>query len=131
MKSIFKEKVYPTLKEGKYQVKLGKIVAVSQAKDGELTEHIEVPMTFEDGRVNNARWYNKGIYVFCSQLCQQLNIVEVMDMLKFFKSLENREVTVYVTSSSYTALDGTERPSFQYDFVEPIIVETVSSDKEI
>jgi hypothetical protein len=129
--SIFKEKVYPTLKDGKYQVKLGKIVAVSQVKDGELTEHIEVPMTFENGRIETVRWSSKGIYRFNKQLLTQLNIEDVMGMLEFFKFLENREVTVWITSSSYVANDGTVQPSSKYDFVEPVTVETACSDKEI
>ena len=106
---------------GEHKVTLGKVKIVIEAKDnGDDASYILVPMTFTNGRTVDNRFYGIGAKIFCDQVRNQLNDnTDYKKLTDFLKTLENKEVDMWVSKRTYAAADGTAKTTLQYDFLAP------------
>ncbi len=106
---------------GQHKVTLGKVKTVIDNKeDGSDASYLLVPITFANGRTVDNRFYNIGAKICCDQLRQQLNDSSDYKRLPdFLKTLEGKEVDMWVSKRTYPANDGTPKTTLQYDFVAP------------
>lgn len=119
---------YSPITVGKHQITLGKIKRVIDTKeDGTDASYLLVPLIFSNGRTVDNRFYGIGAKIFCDQMRQQIEDNADYDKLtEYLKSLEGKEVNVWISKRIYTANDGTLKSTLQYDFVEPIEATTSS-----
>lgn len=125
---------YSPITVGKHQITLGKIKRVIDTKeDGTDASYLLVPLNFSNGRTVDNRFYGIGAKIFCDQMRQQLEDNADYDKLtEYLKSLEGKEVNVWISKRIYTANDGSLKTTLQYDFVEPVEVteaETASTEE--
>lgn len=120
---------YSPITVGKHQITLGKIKRVIDTKeDGTDASYLLVPLIFSNGRTVDNRFYGIGAKIFCDQMRQQIEDNADYDKLtEYLKSLEGKDVSVWISKRIYTANDGTLKSTLQYDFVEPI--ETTASQE--
>ena len=113
---------YSPITVGKHQITLGKIKRVIDTKeDGTDASYLLVPLIFSNGRTVDNRFYGIGAKIFCDQMRQQIEDNADYDKLtEYLKSLEGKEVNVWISKRIYTANDGTLKSTLQYDFVEPV-----------
>lgn len=107
---------------GQHKVTLGKIkITLDTKADGSDASYIVVPMTFSNGRKVDNRFYSIGVKIFCDQIRNQLNdTTDYKKITDFFKTLEDKEVDVWVSKRNYASNDGTPKTTLQYDFVAPV-----------
>ena len=107
---------------GQHKVTLGKIKLVIEAKDnGDDASYILVPMTFTNGRKVDNRFYGIGAKIFCDQIRNQLDdSTDYKKLSDFLKTLEDKEVDMWVSKRTYAAADGTPKTTLQYDFIAPV-----------
>ena len=107
---------------GQHTVTLGKVRAVLDTKDdGSDASYILVPMTFNNGRKIDSRFYGVGAKIFCDQIRTQLeDTTDYKKLADFLKTLESKEVNMWVSKRTYAAGDGTAKTTLQYDFIAPI-----------
>lgn len=119
---------YSPITVGKHHITLGKIKRVIDTKeDGTDASYLLVPLIFSNGRTVDNRFYGIGAKIFCDQMRQQIEDNADYDKLtEYLKSLEGKEVNVWISKRIYTANDGTLKSTLQYDFVEPIEATTSS-----
>lgn len=117
---------------GQHKVTLGKIKTVIESKDnGNDASYLLVPITFSNGRNVDARFYSIGAKIFCDQVRNQLNDTEDYEKLAdFLKTLEGKEVDMWVSKRTYAAGDGTPKTNLQYDFVAPAETSNEESAEE-
>lgn len=113
---------YSPITVGKHNIKLGKIKRVIDTKEnGTDASYLLVPMIFSNGRTVDSRFYGIGAKIFCDQIRQQTEDNSDYDKLvDYLKTLEGKDVAVWVSKRIYTANDGTVKSTLQYDFVEPV-----------
>ena len=106
---------------GQHKVTLGKVKTVIDTKeDGSDASYLLVPMTFANGRKVDTRFYSVGAKICCDQLRNQLNdTTDYKKLSDFLKTLEDKEVDMWVSKRTYAAGDGTPKTTLQYDFVAP------------
>lgn len=124
---------YSPITVGKHQITLGKIKRVIDTKeDGTDASYLLVPLIFSNGRTVDNRFYGIGAKIFCDQMRQQLEDNADYDKLtEYLKSLEGKEVNVWISKRIYTANDGSLKTTLQYDFVEPVeVTEAETSSTE-
>ena len=107
---------------GQHKVTLGRVKAVlDQKDDGSDASYILVPMTFNNGRKVDSRFYGIGAKIFCDQIRQQLDdSTDYKKLAEFLKVLEDKEVDMWVSKRTYADKDGTPKTTLQYDFVAPV-----------
>jgi hypothetical protein len=114
---------YPPIALGEHTVKIGKAKAVIEFDElGKDISYLLLPMVFENDRKIDNRFYNVGVKIACDQIRQQLGDETVYKNIQtFLKTLEGKELTVYISRCEYLAKDGTSRTKLQYDFVPPAV----------
>lgn len=107
---------------GQHKVTLGRVKAILETKeDGSDASYILVPMTFANGRKVDTRFYGVGAKIFCDQIRQQLNdSTDYKKLAEFLKTLEEKEVDMWVSKRTYATTDGVPKTTLQYDFVAPV-----------
>lgn len=107
---------------GQHKVTLNKVKTVIENKeDGSDASYLLVTMTFNNGRKVDSRFYGIGAKIFCDQIRQQLNdSTDYKRLPDFLKTLEEKEVDMWVSKRTYASTDGTPKTTLQYDFVAPI-----------
>lgn len=117
---------------GEHQVTLGKVKAIiEQNDDGSDASYIQANISFANGREISPRFYNIGAKIFCDQLRQQLNdTTDYKTLPAYLRSLEGKEVNMWVSKRTYTAKDGAVKTTLQYDFLEPMETAGDSADAE-
>lgn len=107
---------------GQHKVKLGKLKTVIDSKeDGSDASYLLVPMTFSNGRKVDTRFYGLGAKICCDQLRQQLeDTTDYKKLSDFLKTLEDKEVDMWVSKRTYASTDGTPKTTLQYDFIAPV-----------
>lgn len=118
---------------GEHQVTLGKVRAIVEDNDnGEDASYILATIAFENGREITPRFYNIGAKIFCDQIRAQLNDSnDYKTLVAFLKSLEGKQVKMWVSKRTYTAKDGAVKTTLQYDFTEPTEVANETTEDEI
>ena len=106
---------------GQHKVTLGKVKIVIEAKEnGDDASYILCPMTFTNDRKVDTRFYGIGAKIFCDQIRNQLeDTTDYKKLVDFLKTLEGKEVNVWVSKRTYASADGTPKTTLQYDFVAP------------
>lgn len=106
---------------GEHKVTFGKVKTVLEENNaGEDASYILAPITFENGREVSVRFYSFGAQIFCNQTRQQLNdVADYKSVGQYLKTLEGKEVSVWVSKRTYTSKDGMVKTTLQYDFTEP------------
>ena len=129
-KDFFGGAYFAPITLGEHSVKLGRVKTVIESKeDGNDASYILAPMTFSNGRKLDNRFYGLGAKIFCDQLRNQLDdTTDYKKLVDFLKTLEDKEVKVWVSKRTYADKDGTPKTTLQYDFVAP--VESAESDTE-
>ena len=122
-KDFFSGAYYAPLALGKHTVTIGKAKAVVETKDdGSDRSYLLLPMTFENDRKIDNRFYGIGAKIACDQLRQQLeDTTDYKNIQTFLKTLEGKELGVWISRREYIANDGAKRSTLQYDFVEPVV----------
>ena len=122
-KDFFSGAYYAPLALGKHTVTIGKAKAVVETKDdGSDGSYLLLPMTFENDRKIDNRFYGIGAKIACDQLRQQLeDTTDYKNIQTFLKTLEGQELSVWISRREYIANDGAKRSTLQYDFVEPVV----------
>lgn len=117
-KNFLEEKSYPAIQVGEHDVVLGAVSVGNDIKDGEDNVYIVLPITLNNGRVIETRFYGQGIQIVRDQLRQQVDDRNVYETnLAFFKSLEGKTLKCWISKRSYTGKDGKDKNTLQYDFV--------------
>lgn len=126
---FFKGAYYSPIQVGKHTITLGKVKTVLDTKeDGSDASYLLMPMTFNNGRVVDNRFYGLSAKIACDQLRQQLaDETDYKKLADFLKTLEGKEVDCFISKRTYPALDGTIKTTLQYDFVEQV---TEDDDEE-
>lgn len=116
---------------GQHKVTLGRVKTVIDTKeDGSDASYILAPMTFNNGRTVDARFYGIGAKIFCDQIRQQLDdSTDYKRLPDFLKTLVDKEVDLWVSKRTYADKDGAPKTTLQYDFVAP--VETSETTSEV
>lgn len=115
-KDFLEKKSYPTIQAGEYQVTLGKVRVGAEDPDN---IYIVLPITLDNGRPIDVRYYGQGIEIVLNQLRRATANREVYDSnLDFFKSLEGKQVKCYVSNRSYEDREGNKQNTLQYDFIQ-------------
>lgn len=114
---------YAPLALGEHTVKIGKAKAVIDIDEqGKDKSYLLLPMVFENNRKIDNRFYGIGAKIACDQIRQQLgDVTDYKNIQAFLKTLEDKELTVYISRREYLANDGTPRSTLQYDFVPPVV----------
>lgn len=121
-KDFFGGAYFAPITLGEHTVTLGRVKTVIETKeDGSDASYILAPMTFANGRKIDNRFYGIGAKIFCDQVRQQLeDATDYKKLVDFLKTLEGKEVKVWVSKRTYAALDGTPKSTLQYDFIAPL-----------
>ena len=114
---------YAPIALGEHTVKLGKAKAVIDVNEnGKDKSYLLIPMMFENNRKIDNRFYGLSAKIACDQLRQQLkDNTDYKNIQAFLKTLEDKDVTVYISRREYQTKDGTPRSTLQYDFVPPVV----------
>lgn len=120
-KEFFGGAYFAPIALGEHKVTLGRVRAILEDKeDGSDASYILAPMTFNNGRKIDNRFYGIGAKIFCDQIRTQLeDATDYKKLVDFLKTLEGKEVNVWVSKRTYAAADGTPKTTLQYDFVAP------------
>lgn len=120
-KEFFGGAYFAPITLGEHTVTLGRVRCVLEdTADGRDASYILAPMTFANGRKIDNRFYAIGAKIFCDQIRQQLeDATDYRRLPDFLKTLESKEVKVWVSKRTYAAADGTAKTTLQYDFVAP------------
>ena len=120
-KEFFGGAYFAPITLGEHKVTLGRVRAVIDTKeDGSDASYILAPMSFSNGRTIDNRFYGIGAKIFCDQLRQQLNdATDYKKLPDYLKTLEGKEVNLWVSKRTYASADGTPKTTLQYDFVAP------------
>lgn len=107
---------------GQHKVTLGRVKIVIETKeDSSDASYILVPMTFSNGRKVDTRFYGIGAKIFCDQIRNQLeDTTDYKKLSDFLKTLEEKEVDMWVSKRTYASGDGTPKTTLQYDFIAPV-----------
>lgn len=128
-KTFLEDKSFPAIQAGEHQVVLGKVQVGASEGDG---VYIVLPITLNNGRKVDVRFYGVGIQICYNQLRQQTADREVYDSnLAFFHALEGKTVKCYISKRSYTDKNGEDKNTLQYDFVnrvKSVVTEEVTED---
>ena len=119
-KDFFSGAYFAPLAIGKHTVTIGKAKAIVEAKaDGSDGSYLLLPMTFENNRKIDNRFYGIGAKIACDQIRQQLaDATDYKSLQAFLKTLEGKELSVWISRREYVK-DEAKRTTLQYDFVEP------------
>lgn len=122
---------YAPIALGEHTVKIGKAKAVIEIdENGKDKSYLLLPMVFENDRKIDNRFYGIGAKIACDQLRQQTgDVTDYKNIQAFLKTLEDKDVTVYISRREYLANDGTPRSTLQYDFVPPVVASTEDEDE--
>ena len=122
-KDFFSGAYFAPLALGKHTVTIGKAKAVVETKDdGSDASYLLLPMTFENDRKIDNRFYGIGAKIACDQIRQQLeDTTDYKNLQTFLKTLEGKTLSVWISRREYVAKDETKRSTLQYDFVEPAV----------
>jgi hypothetical protein len=108
---------------GEHTVKIGKAKAVIEIDEtGKDKSYLLLPMVFENNRKIDNRFYGIGAKIACDQIRQQTgDVTDYKNIQAFLKTLEDKELTVYISRREYLTNDGAPRSTLQYDFVPPVV----------
>lgn len=122
---------YAPIALGEHAVKLGKAKAVTDVDaNGKDKSYLLLPMVFENNRKIDNRFYGLSAKIACDQLRQQLeDNTDYKNIHAFLKTLEDKDVTVYISRREYLANDGATRSTLQYDFVPPVVATAENEDE--
>lgn len=114
---------YAPLALGEHTVKIGKAKAVIEIDElGKDKSYLLLPMVFENNRKIDNRFYGLSAKIACDQIRQQLgDVTDYKNIQAFLKTLEDKELTVYISRREYLTNDGAPRSTLQYDFVPPVV----------
>ena len=131
-KDFFGGAYFAPITLGEHKVTLGKVKAILENKaDGSDASYILAPMTFANGRKIDNRFYGIGAKIFCDQVRQQLeDTTDYKKLVEFLKTLEGKEVNVWVSKRTYASADGTPKTTLQYDFLAPVAEEEATTTEE-
>ena len=122
-KEFFSSAYFAPITLGEHTVTLGRVRAVIEENEGKDSSYILAPMTFSNGRKIDNRFYAIGAKIFCDQIRQQLeDATDYKKLPDFLRTLEGKEIKVWVSKRTYAATDGTPKTTLQYDFVAPVEV---------
>ena len=120
-KDFFGGAYFAPIALGEHKVTLGRVRPILEdTPEGRDASYILAPMTFANGRKIDNRFYGIGAKIFCDQIRQQLeDTTDYKKLVDFLKTLEGKEVNVWVSKRTYAAGDGTPKTTLQYDFLAP------------
>lgn len=106
---------------GEHTIKFGKVrIILEEKEDGTDASYILAPMTFENEREVQTRFYGLSTQIFCTQTrTQSQDLTDYKSVAQYLKSLEGKEFKVWVSKRTYTARDGSVKTTLQYDFTAP------------
>lgn len=126
-KDFLRGEYFSPIKVGKHQITFGKIKTVIEEKDGKDVSYLLVPMTFQNNRTLDQRFYGLSAKIFCDQTRQQLqDETDYKKLSEYLKTLEGKTVDCWVSKRTYLASDDTIKTTLQYDFIEPKSTEETS-----
>lgn len=120
-KEFFGSAYFAPIALGEHQVTLGKVKPIIEENDnGADTSYISATIVFANGREITPRFYNIGAKIFCDQLRIQLEDTnDYKTLTAYLKSLEGKQVKMWVSKRTYTNKNDEVKSTLQYDFIEP------------
>lgn len=121
-KDFFSGAYFAPIALGEHTVTIGKAKAIVETKeDGSDGSYLLLPMTFENNRKVDNRFYGIGAKIACDQIRQQLeDATDYKSLQAFLKTLEGKELKVWISRREYIK-DDAKRTTLQYDFTEPTV----------